>query len=526
MNQASQSEADSRNIGAPAKRGIAWALSSNVVMQICQFGVGIILARLLAPRDFGVFAVTSIFTGLASNLANIGLGAALVQRQQINESHRRTMFAVNLTTSSIIVVLLIGVSPWVGIYFQHELAGPILCLVAFNFIITSLGSVSFSLLSRELRFRPISIIETCSMVVHAAIAVIMALRGHGIWSIAWGGIGQSLFRAAMLLLIGGWVPRVGWNRQAFRELISFGAALTGKRLLNYCAANVDYFVIGRVLGPSSLGFYTRAYSLMTLPRTQLSRVIMSVLFPAFSRIQDDNQRLIAGYERVVLATALISFPFLMGLLVTAPVFIGFVYGEKWLPTVPPLQIMCVAGMMKSVSTFVGSIINAKGEVMAEIRRQAIYFALLIGGTWFGSRWGISGVAWAVVGASLIMLVMMQVLLNQVTGMRWGAYLAAVWPPLLASVLMAAAVYGVLELLRPLLGAYSLPLLLAGTSVGVVVYTGLIFLMPFARVTEMRQDLTSDLRRAWARRRGGPPATKLDEEESCQESPESSRRQSA
>jgi PST family polysaccharide transporter len=541
MRQSPSSQSES--IGGPAKRGIAWALSSNVVIQGFQFAVGVVLARLLLPEDFGVFAITSIFTGLAANIANIGLGAALVQRREISEQHRRTMLATNLSTSSLIVALLILISPWVGRFFQHQLAGPILILVSFNFLINSASSVSFSLLSRALRFRVISIIEASSMVVHALVAITMALRGFGVWSIAWGGIAQSLFRCGALIATGGWAPRLGWSRPAFGDLISFGAALTVKRLLNYCAANVDYFVIGRRLGPVSLGYYTRAYSLMTLPLTQLSRVIMGVLFPAFSRIQDDNERLVDGYQRVVLATALVSFPFLAGLLVTAPVLIGFVYGEKWLPTVAPLQIMCVAGMMKSVSTFVGSIVNAKGQVMAEVRRQAVYLVLLIGGTWLGSYWGTTGVAWAVVGASLIMLIMMQSLLNGMIGMRWRSYLASVWPPLAASGIMALVVLAAQSALRPHLGPHSFALLLVATVIGVVTYSGLIMLVPIPRVVAIRREIVTDVRAALARRRETPPvavaatgegtvpavrasdATR-GQEASCQESPESSNTASA
>ncbi|MGD8394429.1 MAG: MOP flippase family protein [Candidatus Eiseniibacteriota bacterium] len=510
-------------VGSSAKRGIAWSLSSNVVIQAFQFAVGIVLARLLDPADFGVFAITAIFTGLAANLANVGLGSALVQRPAIDEQHRRTMLTTNLVTSAVIVVVLVLLAPWVGSYFQHDLAGPILCLVSFNFIINSLSSVSFSLMARDLRFRPIAIVEALAMVAHGTVAIALALAGFGVWSIAWGGIAQSACRCVMLLAIGGWVPHFAWNRRAFRDLISFGAALTVKRLLNYCAANVDYFVIGRRLGPTSLGYYTRAYSLMTLPLNQVSRVVMSVLFPAFSRIQDDNPRLVRGYERVVTATALLSFPFLAGLGVVAPVFIGFVYGDKWQPTVLPLQIMCLAGMMKSVSTFCGTIVNAKGVVVAEIRRQGVYLLMLVIGTSVGSRWGTTGVAWAVVGASLAMLIMMQSLLNRLIGMRWRDYLWALTPPLAASAVMVVAVQGVIVLLGRHLAPHSPLLLVSGAVVGAAIYVTLIRLMPFPRLVALRRELVGDLRRALAGRRGRPPgpAARTDEEAACPESPESS-----
>ncbi len=394
------------SVAGSTKRGIAWALSSNIAIQSLSFGVGVVLARILAPADFGVFAVTSIFSGLAATVSNVGLGAAIVQRKEITEAHRRSMLAANLTSSALVVLVLNALAPWVGGYFKNPVATPVLMLTAWSFLINASSSVSFSMLSRELRFRALAQVEAVAAVVNGLVAIVFALRGFGVWAIAWGRIAEALVRAAILILTAGWRPRLAWDRRALGDLIGFGAGLTAKRIVNYAAANVDYFVIGRRLGATDLGYYTRAYSLMTLPLVQLSRVIMQVLFPAFSRIQDDNARIIRAYSQVVTATSLVSFPFLMGLLLVAPAFVEVVYGAKWMPTVLPLQIMCLAGMMKSVSTFVGAIVDAKGKVVAEVRRQLIYLGILVVGTLAGSYYGTVGVAVAVVVAAFVMLVMM------------------------------------------------------------------------------------------------------------------------
>jgi PST family polysaccharide transporter len=325
------------------------------------------------------------------------------------------------------------------------------------------------------------------------VAILLAVRGFGVWAIAWAGVAQSAVRAGLMIAQGGWRPALAWDLAALRDLIGFGAGLTVKRFINYSAANVDYFVIGRRLGPDSLGFYTRAYGLMTLPLTQLSRVIMTVLFPAFSRIQDDNRRLVAGYARVVNATALVAFPFLVGLMLVAPAFIHVVYGKQWMPAVLPLQIMCIAGMMKAVSTFVGSIVDAKGKIGAEVRRQLVYLALLVAGTLLGSRWGTVGVAVAVVAASLAMLVMMQSLLGELTGMRWRTYLGALAPALAGSAVMAAAVAGFQALAGPGLGLTSPALLASSTAVGAGTYILFLAAVRFPQVEALRAELTADLR---------------------------------
>ncbi len=484
--------------GAQAKKGIAWVLGFNLANQLFQFGIGVVLARLLAPEDFGIFAITGIFTGLAATVSNFGLGTALVQRPTIREAHPRSMLAANLIGSAGIVVLLTLFSPLVSRAFRTPIAGPVLALTAWNFIINAASSVSFSLMNRSLRFRDTAFIETVAGVVQGAAAITLALSGMGVWAIAWSGIVQSLARAVLLIASAGWRPALAWDREALRDLVGFGAGLTLKRVLNYCAVNVDQVVVGRRLSAVNLGLYSRAYGLITLPLTQLSRVIMAVLFPTFARIQDDNPRLIAGYSKVVTATALASFPFLVGLGIVAPSFIRVVYGEKWMPAVLPLQIMCVAGMMKAVSTYVGSIVDAKGKIAAEVRRQLVYLVLLFGGTYIGSWFGTSGVAMAVVVASLAMLFMMQSLLGQLTGMEWRTYLEALAPPLIASGVMAAVVLGWQALLGPVLGSTSAALLFTSAAIGVGVYGVVILRGPFPEVRALVSELAGDVRRLRSR----------------------------
>lgn len=485
------------SVAASAKRGLVWTLSSNLLIQGVAFGVGVVLARLLSPADFGVFAVTGIFSGLAATVSNMGLGTALVQRKEITEVHCRSMLAANLASAATIVLILSLLAPWVGRYFKNPLATPILMLVAWNFFINATSSVSFSLMSRALRFRTIAQVETVTAVAHAAVAVSLAFSGFGVWSIAWAGIAQNLTRATMFVVAAGWRPRLAWNTAALRDLVGFGAGLTLSRIINYAAANVDYFVIGRRLGATELGYYTRAYSLMTLPFTHLSRVMMQVLFPAFARIQEDNARLIAGYAKVVTATSLVSFPFLVGLLLVAPSFVHVVYGAKWMPAVLPLQIMCVAGMMKSITTFSGAIVHAKGQIGAEVRRQIVYLAMLAAGTFAGSFYGTQGVAVAVVCASLIMLVMMQSLLNMITGASWRTYFAAIAPALAGAATMSAVVLVYQVVARRWLDPLSSVMLGSTAALGGAVYILFFLLVPIERVSALRAEVT----RTFLRRQG-------------------------
>jgi O-antigen/teichoic acid export membrane protein len=374
------------------------------------------------------------------------------------------------------------------------------------------------MLSRALNFRVFAVTEAVGAAAFGLVAILLAARGYGVWAIAWAGVAQSLSRAVILVARAGWPLRFGWDRGALGDLLGLGAGLTLKRVINYAAANVDYAVIGRRLGPTDLGYYTRAYGLITMPLSQFSRVIMSVLFPAFSRIQGDNARIVAGYSKVVTATAIVSFPFLAGLALVAPAFMAVVYGEKWLPTVLPLTIMCVAGMMKSVTTFVGAIADAKGQVQREVKRQLIYLGILVAGAILGSRYGTAGVAWAVVVASFAMLIMMQSFLGSLTGMRWRTYLAALWPAVASTLVMTAVVAAVQAGMSRLVARTSVAMLTVSVVAGVLSYALALVAGRFPAVTALRRELERDLKELRRGRQGGarPPAA-VQSSPTCQES---------
>jgi O-antigen/teichoic acid export membrane protein len=254
-----------------------------------------------------------------------------------------------------------------------------------------------------------------------------------------------------------------------RDLYSFGLKMFFKSLLVYSSDNVDYFVVGKRLGAVALGFYERAFRLMDLAVVEVSVKQGAVLFSAFSRLQDSRSRLLAAYNKVMLTISLATYPLFFGLVIVAPSFIHVVFGEKWLPSVVPLQIMCLAGVMRVQLQVASTLINAMGKVSGEIWQRAAALLLLAIGCWVGSQWGIVGVSAAVTVVAMILTSSLTCYLGRITGLTWTDLMRPQIPALAASSVMAAVALAYQRWAEPALGIHSATMLVSSTAVGVASY---------------------------------------------------------
>jgi PST family polysaccharide transporter len=290
-------------------------------------------------------------------------------------------------TGIILFVLTVLVSPFVADFFKEDLVQPILIFTAIGLIIGSFSVVHRALLEKSLNFKKITIAEVCAALVSGIIAIFLAINGYGVWSLVFGGLAGNFISVIILWKISAWRPSLKFSFAHFKELFGFGGHVVGSRVLNYIDSNMDYLVVGKLLGTSALGYYTFAYHLITFPLHKISMIVTRVTFPAFSTIQDDNDTLRKGYLKVVRYISLITFPMIAGIFVVAPEFVVVVYGAKWAPMILPLQILCLAGALKSVGTTVSSILLSKGRADIQFKWNiftaiVLPIAVIIGATFF------------------------------------------------------------------------------------------------------------------------------------------------
>jgi O-antigen/teichoic acid export membrane protein len=482
------------NLGRAVKKGVLWTLTGRGVLTVADIAFTILLARLLEPEQFGTFGIAMIFIGLANRFGNVGFVLALLQRKEIREEHISSVFVTNLVIFSLIAGSFIWASPLIGRFFNNPLAGQVAAIGSIVFFTHAFSSIARMLLQRQMNFKMPAIAAVVDHLAGSLITVGFAWAGHGAWSLMYGHVLGSAISAVLLVLWSGWVPRLRYSHAAMKDIYAFGLGVLLKNLVIYGSDRIDYLIIGKQLGPTALGLYEKAFRIMdTGAKEMSSKIGAGVLFSAFSRLQDDKARLRAAYSKVVMTLSLICFPAFFGLFLVAPSFVYVLFGEKWLPTVIPLQILCIAGLLRVHLNITSGVITAIGKVAVEVIMRGLAFALLTIGCWIGSFWGIIGVTVAVTVTTAILTVVIVSYLGSLTGLSWKDFLLPQQSALWASLFMSAIVLAYQRSSEPALGIYSVPMLMSSTAVGLISYiTGLLILRP-PTVVSLFKELTADVK---------------------------------
>jgi O-antigen/teichoic acid export membrane protein len=390
---------------------------------VSQFVVGVVLARLLAPSDFGLISLAFVVLGLAGSVGDLGMSDALVQRKHLTDRHLRTAFTFSVALGVALAAALAVLAPLGARLTGEPRVTPVVRWLSLNFAVQGTAVVAGALLRRRLDYKRRFVISTSSYVAgYAAVATTLALLGYGVWSLVWGGLTQTVLLAAGNLIASPHPVRWLVARSELGELLHFGVGASLGDWMNYLARNGDNFVVGREFGAESLGLYARAYSLMNLPFTYAASVMSAVLFPAMSRLQDDLGRLRRAFLLMTRLTAAISAPVMATMTVAAPHLIVALYGPRWAGAIPPLQVLCVFGYFRAVYHVGGVVAQSAGRIYGELANQILYAALVLTGALIGAQFGMPFVAAGVGLAITAMFLATSRLALRATHTSWRVYL--------------------------------------------------------------------------------------------------------
>ena len=382
------------NLRDKTLRGLYWSFTAQFTRQALRFIVAIILARLLTPRDFGLVGMIVVFTGFLGIFSELGFGAALIQKQEIEERHLSSIFWLNIICGIILCGIMLIIAPVVAKFYDEPRLKLLTIVFSINFLIAPFSIVQSSILKRVMDFRKLALIEMATTCIAGGSAVILALFGLGVWSLIWHIILTTLISALLLWQASDWKPRCYFDRNAVKELIGFSGNLFGFNVFNYFVRNSDDLLIGKYMGSAALGVYTRAYSIMLIPINQISAAIGQVMFSSLSKMQDDRLRVKDIYLRTISIIAFITFPMMMGLFVVADSFVLALLGSKWSEVIPILQILCMLALVQSLVTTLGWIYTSQGRTDLFFRWSLWAGALLIlsivVGVWIGTVIAVAG----------------------------------------------------------------------------------------------------------------------------------------
>ena len=372
--------------------GIGWTTLNRISQQGLKFAISVLLARLLTPEAFGLVGMIVVFTGFASLFADAGFGAALVQREEIEERHLSSVFWLQAGLGILLTLMLAAIAPLVAQFYGEPVLEVLTMFVAIQFTIESLGTVQTALFRRKMDFKKITIVKLVATVVSGGVAIDLALLDYGVWSLVWQTVLNTTADVAAVWILSSWYPQFLFRRSAIRELLSYSGNLLGFNAINYWTRNSDDLLIGRYVGSAGLGIYNRAYETMMLPIYLIRGIIGEVMFPTLSRLQKDVDHVRRVYLRATRTIGFISIPMMCGLMVVAESFVLALFGPKWEAVVPVLRVLCLIGIKQPVSSTTGWIFKSQGRT-----DQMFYWNLVVSTATVlsfivGVQWGVLGVA--------------------------------------------------------------------------------------------------------------------------------------
>jgi teichuronic acid exporter len=456
------------------------------------------LARLLLPEAFGTVAAVAIFMGVATAFADCGFSAALVQRQDIDDTDRSTVFWFNLGMGTLIAGGIFALAPSIAAFFDAPILVAVMRVLAFATLLSALGSVQRTFLIKRLDFRTQLRIGAIATILAGAIAVAMAWNGWGVWALVAQTLVVAFVTTTLLWIIVGFRPGFVFSLKSARRLFGFGGYIFASRLMFMAFSRAHTIVIGRAFTLTDLGLYERANSAQQMPVNLLSSLVSQVAFPVFAAAGGDLARVRRGLEPALRALLFVTIPAMMILSVMAEDVLRILFGRQWLPAAPILSVLALAGIFWPANVINTTAMQALGHSSLLFRlslfKNVTAMLLLIAGSWFG----LLGIAWANVVSTLIGTGVNFHYTARTTGYGVAPQLRDLLIFGLAGGLMAAAMLGVFAALeRPRLLEMA-----AAAAVGGALY--LAVLAAFLRKGML--DLITIVREAALRRPGPAPAT--------------------
>ncbi len=341
--------------------GVFWSLLQSIGGRSISFVVMIILARLLTPESFGLIGVLMIFIQLSQSLIAAGFNQALIQKKNTDEEDYSSVFWINLTISIILYIILFFTAPLIAEFYNQPILTKLTQVLSLVFVINSFSFVQETRLSKEMRFKTLSIINIPSLVLGGVVSISMAFMGFGVWSIIAMQLVSRFVYVIQIWLFSKWKPQFVFNFIKVKKLLSFGSKLMFSEVIHIIYQNIYLVIIGKFYPLSSVGYYQNASNLVNTPSYTLSGALNLVAFPVFSSIQNDDRRLKAGFKKIIQQAFFWVCPiFILAGVLAEPLF-RLIFTEKWLPAVPYFQWLCIVGIFTPLNNFNLNILNVKGR---------------------------------------------------------------------------------------------------------------------------------------------------------------------
>lgn len=432
----------SENLSKRSFNALKWNYLGNGVNMLSQFLIGIVLARLLNPSDFGVVAIAWLMIGIGKLISDFGFSAALVQMNNLTERDIRFVFSVQVCLGGILALMGFYFAGFIAEFFHNLNAAPIIKVMAILFLIQPFGQTSSAMLARELAFKTNQIIKIASYLVgYILVGIPFAYLGFGPWSLVAAQLVQSLLFAFLSIYMSN-VPMRPVFKPSSTGLFSFGSKVIGANLSSWGIGNFDSFIVGHMLAIADLGLYNRAMALVSSPAGAVTASLQSVLFSACSRAQSDHDRIKRAYLAATATIGFICLPvFITVAFVPEAVILGL-YGWKWAAAVPIIIPLALAMPVNALLAVVGPVLTAIDKVEIELRAQIITLAVMLPVLYLTAQHSLATLAWGVLGICILRWFLLVRSILKILDTRWVEMLNAMLWPFLCAFATALPTWGI------------------------------------------------------------------------------------
>lgn len=452
ISETSVTGAPTPSLASQVRTAVIWRSGSQIGTQIVSWASTLIVIRLLAPQDYGLFAMAQVMLMLLNTMNGYGLASALIRETEVSEERLRQTLGMLILINGGLALIQFLAAPLVALWFEQPLVTHLLRVQSLTYLTIPFCALPYAMLSRGMEFRKPAQVRLASAIVGATTALLGAFSGWGVWTLVAAPIMMFLTEAIGMT----WAARAP-IRPSFRfkgagHIAGFGGVMTATQLFWFVQSQADVMIAGRVLDPHQLGVYTTGLFLAQLLAAKFVPPINEIAFAAYARQNASPQGAADGAlgTDALLATIrlvmLVALPAYAGMAAVARVLVPVVLGEQWLEIVPLLPILAAAMVMMTLQILFAPATNARGVPFAALRITMIGSVVMPSAFFIGSRWGLQGFAWGWVGGMAVLTSATVVLSGGIIGLRPAGLARAILPPLTAALLMGVGVKLVLGLL--------------------------------------------------------------------------------
>ena len=471
------------NLKQQTKKGLYWSFFNQFSNYGMQFCVGIVMARLLSPSDYGITALPGVFLAIAAVFQDSGMAGALIRKPEIEEKDYSTLFLYSIGMGIVMYAALFFASPYIASYFETPVLIPLVRVTALTFLWGPITTVQYVFLKRKLDFKTPTKISIATKIFSAIVGITMAYMGYGLWALVISGVLSGFLNLILIVWAVRWYPRTGWSNESFKYLWGYGNKMLASSLLETAYSNITPLFVAKYYSPADLGVYNRARNYAIMPSQNVTGVIQNVTFPVLSKMQDDDESLARNYRRMLKTTAFVVFPLMMILAGLARPLILTMITAKWEACIILLQLLCFSLMWYPIHSINLNLLQVKGRTDLFFRLEVI--KKIIGLSILVVTLPLGLVVFCIGGiiSSLVCLAVNTYYTGKLINVGYLKQMRDLFPTFFLSLVL----FGVILALNQFISNYLLQILVGGT-IGSLVYLGGAFLFKFDELNDVKYML--------------------------------------